>query len=74
MTPIEKLIEAVKSHALRHYEKDGWDYVVECYGDEEIAVIINEEAAVTVSLAIKAVGKVAKDQDDYRKEIEATAF
>ena len=69
-----KLIQAVKSHALRHYEADGWDYVVECYGDEEIAVILNEEAAVTVSKAIKAVGKVAKHYDDLRKEIQATAF
>ena len=55
-------------------EINGWDYVVECYGDEEIAVILNEEAAVTVSKAIKAVGKVAKHYDDLRKEIQATAF
>ena len=74
MTSIEKLIEAVKSHALNHYEQDGWDYVVECYDDEDIALIINEKSATTVSKAIKAVGKIVKSADVHRKEIEATAF
>ena len=74
MTPIEKLIEAVKRHALINYENDGWDFVVECYVDENIAVIINEEGAVSASEAIAAVGKIVKFEDEYRKEIEATIF
>ena len=74
MTPIEKLIEAVKRHALINYENDGWDFVVECYVDENIAVIINEEGAVSASEAIAAVGKIVKFEDEHRKEIEATIF
>ena len=33
----EALVDAVKGHAVRNYEKDGWDYIVECYGDGDIA-------------------------------------
>ena len=36
----EALIAAVKAHAIAHYEQDGWDYIVECYEDAQIADII----------------------------------
>ena len=68
------LIKSVKAHALKNYEKDGWDFVVECFDDAAIQAILDDENADTVSLAIKAVGKDVKYRDDYRKEIQATAF
>ncbi len=30
-------VEAVKAHALAHYEDGGWDVIVECFSDEDIA-------------------------------------
>jgi len=30
------LIEAVREYALIHYNKDGWDFLVECWDDEDI--------------------------------------
>lgn len=31
------LVAAVKAHALAHYDDGGWDVIVECWGDQQIA-------------------------------------
>ena len=31
------LVEAVKAHALVHYAEGGWDVIVECWDDQQIA-------------------------------------
>lgn len=36
------LIAAVKSHAIKNYERDGWDLVVECWSDADIGKVIAE--------------------------------
>ena len=36
------LVQAVKGYALAHYGQDGWDYIVECWTDEEIAEEIKD--------------------------------
>lgn len=69
---MKQLVEAVKQHALDHYEEDGWDYLVECYSDDEVAELIGD--AKTVEEAIAAVGEIMKIKDDYRKDIQATAW
>ena len=69
---MKDLIEAVKAHARNNYEQDGWDYLVECYSDKEIAELIGK--ARTVKGAIKKVAEVMKAKDDYRSEIQATAW
>ena len=38
-------IAAVQQHSLENYENDGWDYVVECYDDTEIADVIKTARA-----------------------------
>jgi len=63
---------AVKDYALAHYETDGWDYVVECYSDAEIADVI--KTARTAAGAIKMMRAQVKPRADYRKEIASTAF
>jgi carbamoylphosphate synthase large subunit len=68
----DELVKAVKAHAVEHYESGGWDYLVECYSDEEVAELIG--GARTVKGAIKKVGEVMGIKDDYRGEIEATAW
>ena len=65
----EALVDAVKGHAVRNYEKDGWDYIVECYGDGDIASLIQAANATTREEAIKAVGDYIKVKDDYRSDI-----
>jgi hypothetical protein len=49
---MEALIQAVRDHALAHYADGGWDVVVECYGDSEIAEVI--AGATTPKQAIAA--------------------
>jgi hypothetical protein len=72
MATMKEMVEAVKAHAVEHYEEDGWDYLVECYSDGEVEELIGK--ARTIAGAIKKVGKVMKDKGDYRAEIQATAW
>ena len=66
--------DAVKRHAIAHYEQDGWDYIVECYADAQIADII--KTARTEKGAIRMMRAHIKPRSDYRADIlrEAEAF
>ena len=52
---MQKMIEAVKRHAVENYETDGWDFVVECWSDEDILDRI--EGAESTEEAIRLVGE-----------------
>ena len=67
-----ELIAAVRQYAEKNYESDGWDYVVECYEDADIAAII--KSARTVAGAIRKVRAEIKHLADYRAEIQAEIF
>lgn len=67
-----ELVEAVKAHAVENYEDDGWDYLVECYDDQEVAELIGE--ATTVEDAIKAAAEIMRLLDERRRDIQATAW
>jgi len=69
---MQNLIEAVKAYAISNYENDGWDVLVECYEDREIADFIGD--AVTPEDAIRNVSVHLKRYHSYRADIEATAF
>lgn len=56
------LVQAVKTHAEAHYEEGGWDVVVECMTDEDIANQIGKASTVKGALA-KFSGPVAVYQD-----------
>ena len=82
---MQELIIEVRAHALKNYEKDGWDFVVECWSDKEIEECIlgvgfdDESEPIlpvisTAARAIKAVRAACKMQADNRAEIMATAF
>lgn len=49
------LVEAVKAHALAHYTDGGWDVIVECWDDDEIAEQIGDASTVEDALAAFAV-------------------
>jgi hypothetical protein len=36
------LVDFIKAHALANYENGGWDVVVECYDDAQIAEVLGD--------------------------------
>jgi hypothetical protein len=68
----QDLVDAVRDYAVDHYEQAGWDIVVECYTDEELAAEIGR--ARTVKGAIRNVGAAVGVYDGKRRDIQATAF
>jgi hypothetical protein len=52
---MNELVEAVKAHARDHYEDGGWDVLVECYSDSDIAGIV--AGAKTAKGAIRKAAK-----------------
>ena len=69
---IPAYLAAIKAHALANYETDGWDYVVECFSDDEIYQVI--KTARTIAGAIRMVHAHVKPRADYRAEIQAESF
>lgn len=68
----KELIDGVKAHALENYETGGWDYVVECYSDEEIGEAIGK--ARTLKGAIKKIGEIVGIRDEVRRDVQGWAF
>lgn len=63
-----KMVNAIKAHAIENYEKDGWDFIVECWSDDEIA----EEIAgcKNIKQAINRVKRTAKLLNERRAEVQ----
>lgn len=68
----QDLIEAVKAHALAHYDQNGWDFIVECWDDADIAEAI--EGAENELQAIAAVASTASLLAERRTEVESTIW
>ena len=68
----ENLISEIRSYAKEHYEEKGWDFIVECFGDEEIWEEI--KTCKTRLGAIRKISSVVSILDENRREIAATAF
>jgi hypothetical protein len=66
------MVEAVKAHALEHYEDGGWDVVVECWDDEQIAEQI--AGATTVAEAVAAFAGVVSVWADQQADARNSAF
>jgi hypothetical protein len=73
VTTIE-LVNAVKRHALDHYNEHGWDIVVECFGTDELVQLLREAGVATVEEAIAEVETFAKLHDERRREIRSTVW
>lgn len=69
-----EIAEAVKAHAIANYQKDGWDYLVECYSLNDIVKWIEEKGWTDAQQAIEGIGEMLKVQDSIRKDMEAEAF
>lgn len=68
-TPIAQQLLDVKAYATENYDKHGWDFVIECYSDEELAEAIGKRK--NSRGAINAMYAIVKAQDDARKEARA---
>jgi hypothetical protein len=71
---MQALIAAVRQHAVDNYTTGGWDYVVECWEDDEIQVEIEKAGATTATAAIKTIGDIIQHLDEYRREVQCTAW
>lgn len=67
-----ELIAAVRRHAERHYGQNGWDILVECWDDQDIACAIG--GATSEMIAVMRCSSVLSAVDEYRSEIMATEW
>lgn len=64
-----ELVQQVKAYAKAHYHENGWDTVVECYTDEELAAEIkNNETFDQVIARMERVGKAVAEINRDRME------
>lgn len=66
------LIPAVRQYALDHYNQDGWDYLVECWEDSDIADAI--AGATTLEQAIAKCHRGVSLLDERRREVTNEIF
>ena len=64
----EVMVAAVRDYAMQYYN-DGWDFVVECWTDADIAKTI--VGAKSEKGAIRKVWHVVSEQIAHRKEVQA---
>jgi len=72
MTTAE-LVEGVKAHALEHYNDGGWDVIVECYTDAEIAEHIGSRVT-TVKGALAKFADAVSIWADRQADARNSAF
>ena len=65
--PTAELVAAVKEHANKFYKQNGWDFIVECWSDSEIAEAI--DGCRSKRAAIAKVRETAKLLAERRTEI-----
>ena len=61
------LVQAVRAHALKHYDEKSWSYIVEAFSDEEILEEI--KGAKTPQGAINKMGKWVNMHFSYAEDI-----
>lgn len=72
MTFRTEWIRAIRIHALAHYNENGWDYLVECYSDEDILVAMKD--ARNYDEALRYVSEVVELMNERRTEIQSEAY
>lgn len=66
------LVKAVRDHATANYNLGGWDIIVECWSNEDIAREIG--TARTEAAAIRRVAAIAKQLGTQRDEVRSEIF
>lgn len=68
------LVERVRDHALERYNDGGWDVIVECWEDQQIADRIRAAGACTVPEAIAAFAPLVDVWADRQADALNSAF
>jgi len=68
----QDLVDAVRAHAIEHYNEDGWDHICESWEDWEILAVV--KGSKKESQAIRKVKKQVRVLSDHRSEIQAEVF
>lgn len=67
-----ELIAAVKAHAIAHYNDGGWDVIVECWEDADIANAIG--GARTLAGALRKLAPFIDVVSDRQADARNSAF
>lgn len=70
----EELVTMVKQHAVRMYEFDGWDFLVECHDDQEIAKAMGGAKSFAGACENVARNLGLKIQNEMRQGVMNEAF
>lgn len=75
-TPAQaEMIAACYNHAVSNYNKDGWDFIVECWSTHDfMEVLATLPADATLEALIEDVHTTAKLLDGQRREVRATEW
>lgn len=65
---VTDLVEAVKAHALGQYSEGGWDVIVECWSDAQIAELVADNGASTAREAIESITWLAEEYADRQAD------
>ncbi len=66
------IVKQVREHANQNYNVDGWDFLVECWEDSDIAEYVGDTQ--DLEEAINRCRRVVMALDEQRREIRATAW
>lgn len=67
-----EFVEAVKKYAFDHYEKGGWDYVIETMDDADIWAVVSKTRSCDG--AINKMAALAHSLGQHRAEVQAEVF
>lgn len=70
----ETLVDFIKAHAAANYEAGGWDVVVECFDDKDIAEVLHDATANTEAQAIQAFSFMVDVWADRQADARNSAF
>lgn len=62
-------VQQIRQHALENYD-NGWDYIVECYTDDEIQADYLDECNGDLEVALKLIEDVASIRKDRQEEAQ----
>jgi hypothetical protein len=65
-----EIIKALRAHAEAHYTEDGWDYLVECFDDEDVERVLVADNVTTLAQAIEAFSFL-KVKNEMRQDVRA---
>ena len=60
------MIEAIRAYALKNYESDGWDYVVESFEDNYLSELIGDAKTLEQAIQnIKDITTILKERESW---------